>query len=127
MFKIFYEYQELQHPKSLTKTSTVDGIAWEASERCASVRHLHALSLSKWYINSPPGFTSSFDAPVSAVLTVEPSGTRLPAELPSVSRCAGTRAVCLVALPMDALAVSFAALPPQSFPALAASRELVAR
>lgn len=60
-------------------------------------------------------------------MTVEPSGTRLPAELPSVSRCAGTRAVRLVALPVDALAVSFTALAPQSFPALAASRELVAR
>lgn len=85
------------------------------------------LFFSKCYINSLPGFISSFAAPVSAVLTVEPSGTRLPAELPSVSRCAGTRAVCLVALPVDALAVSFTALAPQSFPALAASRELVAR
>lgn len=60
-------------------------------------------------------------------MTVEAGGARLPAELPSVPGRAGARAVRLVALPMDAVAVMLTALTPQPFPALAASRELVAR
>lgn len=65
--------------------------------------------------------------PVPAVLTVESGRTRFPAELPTVPWCAGTRAICLVALAVDALAVSFAPRAPQPLPALAASRELVTR
>lgn len=68
-----------------------------------------------------------FPPPVPAVLTVEPGGTRFPAELPTVPRRAGTRAVGLVALAVDTLAVSLAPRAPQPLPALAASRELVAR
>lgn len=64
--------------------------------------------------------------PVPAVLTVEPCRTRFPAELPTVPWRAGTRAVRLVALAVDALAVPLAARAPQPLPALAASRELVA-
>lgn len=60
-------------------------------------------------------------------MTVEAGGARLPAELPSVPGRAGARAVRLVALPVDALAVLLTALTPQPFPAMAASRELVAR
>lgn len=66
-------------------------------------------------------------APVPAVLTVEPGGTRLPAELPAVPRRAGTRAVPVVALALDALAVALAPGAPQPLAALAAARELVAR
>lgn len=66
-------------------------------------------------------------ASVSAVLSVEPGGTRLPAELPAVPRRAGARPVRLVALAVDALAVSFATRAPEPLPALAAPRELVAR
>lgn len=69
---------------------------------------------------------TSFFAPVSAVLTVEPGGARFPAELSSVPGCAGARAVCLVALPVNTLAVLLTALPPQPFPAVAASGVLVA-
>lgn len=64
--------------------------------------------------------------PVPAVLTIEPGRTWLPAELPTVPRGAGTRAVHLVALAMDALAVSLTPRAPQPLAALAASRELVA-
>lgn len=60
-------------------------------------------------------------------MTVEPGGTRLPAELPSVPRCAGARAIRLVALPMNTLAVLLTALTPQPLPAVAASGVLVAR
>lgn len=60
-------------------------------------------------------------------MTVEPGGTRLPAELPSVPRRAGARSVCLVALPMNTLAVLLTALTPQPLPAVAASGVLVAR
>lgn len=60
-------------------------------------------------------------------MTVEPGGTRLPAELSPVPRRAGARAVCLVALSMNALAVLLTALTPQPLPAVAASRVLVAR
>lgn len=65
--------------------------------------------------------------PVPAVLTIEPGRTWFSAKLPTVSWCAGTRAVCLVTLAVDALAVSFTPWAPQPFSALAASRELVAR
>lgn len=64
--------------------------------------------------------------PVPAVLTIEPGRTWLPAELPTVPWCAGTCAVHLVALAMDALAVPFTPRTPHPLPALAASRELVA-
>lgn len=67
----------------------------------------------------------SFPSPVPAVLAVEAGGTWLPAELPAVPWCAGTRAVRLVALAVDALAVSLAPRAPQPLPALAASCELV--
>lgn len=70
-------------------------------------------------------FTMSTSVP--AVLTVEPCRTRLPAELPTISWCAGTRAVCLVALSVDALAVALATLTPEPLPALAAPCELVTR
>lgn len=69
----------------------------------------------------------TMSTPVPAVLTVEPGRTRFPAELPTVPWRAGTRAVRLVALAVDALTVAFAARAPQTLPTLAASRELVAR
>lgn len=65
-------------------------------------------------------------SPVSAVLSVEPGGTRLSAELAPVARLARAGAVGLVALPVHALAVALAVLPPQPLPALAAARELLA-
>lgn len=64
--------------------------------------------------------------PVPAVLTVEPGRTWFPAELPTVPWGASTRAVGLVALAVDALAVPFTPWAPQPLPALAAPRELVA-
>lgn len=67
----------------------------------------------------------SFPSPVPAVLAVEAGRTWLPAELPTVPWCAGTRAIRLVALAMDALAVSLTPRAPQPLPALAASCELV--
>lgn len=60
-------------------------------------------------------------------MTVEPGGARLLAELSSVPRRARARAVCLVALPVNTLAVLLTARPPQPFPAVAASGVLVAR
>lgn len=63
--------------------------------------------------------------PVPAVLTIEPGRTWFPAKLPTVPWCASTRAVRLVALAVDALAVSFTPWAPQPLPALAASRKLV--
>lgn len=60
-------------------------------------------------------------------MTVEPGGTRLPAELPPVPRPAGARAVRLVALPVNTLAVLLTALAPQPLPAVATSGVLVAR
>lgn len=67
-----------------------------------------------------------FPPPVPTVLSVEPGGTRLPAELPAEPWRAGTRAVPLVALAVDALAVALAPRAPQALSALAARRELVA-
>lgn len=81
----------------------------------ASLRHLAGL------------LAFAVPTPVPAVLTVESSRTRLPAELPTVTRRAGTRAVGLVALPVHALAVPLTPRAPQPLPALAAPRELVAR
>lgn len=66
-------------------------------------------------------------ASVPAVLTVESSGTRFPAELPTVPWRAGARAIGLVTLAVDALAVSLAPRAPQPLPALTTSRELFAR
>lgn len=66
-----------------------------------------------------------FSPPVSAILTIESSRTWFPAELPTVPRCTGTRAVGLVAFSVDALAVSFTPGPPQPLSALATSSELV--
>lgn len=60
-------------------------------------------------------------------MTIESSRAWLPAELPPVPRQTGTRTIGLVALAIVALAVAFAPLAPQPLPALAASRELVAR
>lgn len=60
-------------------------------------------------------------------MTVEPSRTRLLAELPPEPRRASARAVGLVALAVDTLAVSLASSAPQTLPALAAPRELLAR
>lgn len=64
-------------------------------------------------------------SPFAAVLTVEPSGTCLPAELPTVPWCACTRAI-LVTLALDTLAVPFTTLAPPPITALAAPCELVA-
>lgn len=64
--------------------------------------------------------------PVSAVLTVESSRTRFPAQLPTVPWCAGTRAISLVALAVDALALSLTSQTPQPLSTLAASRKLLA-
>lgn len=126
MFRYFMGYQ-LQHIKSyfLLKTTPYYGSHW-GNEHCASVR-LHTFCLSEngtfalcqilFYFFTPP---------VPAVLTIEPSRTWLPAELPTVPWCTGTWAVRLVALAMDTLAVSLTTRTPQSFPALAASCELVA-
>lgn len=81
----------------------------------ASLRHLAGL------------LALAVTAPVPAVLTVESSRTRFPAELPTVSWRAGTRAVGLIAFAVDALAVSLTPRAPQPLSALAASRELVTR
>lgn len=67
----------------------------------------------------------SFSSPVPAVLAIEAGRTWFPAELSTVPRCAGTRAVRLVALAVDTLAVSLTPRAPQPLPALAASCELV--
>lgn len=64
--------------------------------------------------------------PVSAVLTIESSRTWFPAQFPTVSWCAGTRAIGRVALAVDALALSLTPWTPQPLPTLAASRKLVA-
>lgn len=64
---------------------------------------------------------------VPAVLAIEPCRTWLSAELPTVPWSAGTRAVNLVALAVDALAVPFTPWTPQPLPAQAASCELVTR
>lgn len=69
----------------------------------------------------------TMSTPVPAVLTVEPGWTWFPAELPTVPGCAGTRAIRLVALAVDAQTVSFTPWAPQTLPTLAASCELVAR
>lgn len=60
-------------------------------------------------------------------MTIKSSRTWFPAELPTVPRRAGARAVSLVALAVDTLAVPFAPRAPKPLPALAAARELVAR
>lgn len=65
-------------------------------------------------------------SPVPAVLSIIPSRARLPAELPTVPWCARAWPVGWVALAVNTLAVPFTSWAPQSFPALAASRELVA-
>lgn len=65
--------------------------------------------------------------PVPAVLTVKSSRTWFPAELPTVSRDAGTRSIGLIALSVYALAVPLTPRTPKPVPTLAASSELVAR
>lgn len=60
-------------------------------------------------------------------MSVIPSRTRLPAELPTVPWGARARPVGWVALAVNTLAVPFASRAPQSFAALAASCELLAR
>lgn len=60
-------------------------------------------------------------------MSVIPSRTRLPAELPPVPWGARARPVSGVALAINTLAVPLAPWAPQPFAALAASRELVAR
>lgn len=72
-------------------------------------------------------FPFFFSSPVPAVLTIKSSGTRFPAEFPPITRRASTRSISLVALAVDALAVSFTPWTPQLLPTLAASRVLLAR
>lgn len=66
-------------------------------------------------------------SPVPAVLSIIPSRTWLPAELPAVPWGACARPVGWVALAVNTLAVPFTSWAPQPFVALAASCELVAR
>lgn len=81
----------------------------------ASLQHLAGL------------LTLTVTTPVPAVLSVEASWTRLPAELPSEPRPAGAGAVGLVTASMDTLAHALAVSAPQTVPALTPARQLLTR
>lgn len=72
-------------------------------------------------------FSTLFLPPVPAVLTIKSSRTGLPAELPAVSWCAGTRAIHLVALAVDTLTVPVTPRTPQPLVTQAPCCELLAR
>lgn len=63
--------------------------------------------------------------PVSAILSVESSWTRLPAELPSESWLAGARSIRRVTASIETLALVLAVSTPQTLSTLAAAAELV--